>query len=133
MNSNDKNYKVGYKHPPKEYQFKPGQSGNPKGRPKVEKKDFYTDLVEELQKPITITENGERKTLTRQQALIKQLVSSALSGNSVALQKLLISLMSKIPKQIMDLEEFSMSDTDIEIIMNYLLENNKGEKNNDRK
>jgi hypothetical protein len=27
-------YKVGNKHPPKEYQFKPGQSGNPAGRPK---------------------------------------------------------------------------------------------------
>lgn len=26
-------YKVGDKHPPKEYQFKPGQSGNPKGPP----------------------------------------------------------------------------------------------------
>mgnify|MGYP000952208639 CR=1 FL=1 len=27
-------YRVGYRCPPKEYQFKPGQSGNPKGRPK---------------------------------------------------------------------------------------------------
>lgn len=26
--------KVGYCNPPKEHQFKPGQSGNPKGRPK---------------------------------------------------------------------------------------------------
>lgn len=26
-------YKVGPGHPPKEFQFKPGQSGNPCGRP----------------------------------------------------------------------------------------------------
>jgi len=26
-------YQVGYKHPPREYQFKPGHSGNPKGTP----------------------------------------------------------------------------------------------------
>lgn len=26
-------YKVGLGHPPKEFQFKPGQSGNPCGRP----------------------------------------------------------------------------------------------------
>lgn len=31
---NQKDYEVGYKRPPREHQFKPGQSGNPKGRPK---------------------------------------------------------------------------------------------------
>ena len=28
-----KDYEIGYKKPPKHTQFKPGQSGNPKGRP----------------------------------------------------------------------------------------------------
>jgi hypothetical protein len=30
----EKQEEVGYKHPPKRTRFKPGQSGNPKGRPK---------------------------------------------------------------------------------------------------
>ena len=35
MTDTNKDYEVGYKKPPKEYQFKPGVSGNPKGRPKL--------------------------------------------------------------------------------------------------
>ena len=40
-------YEVGYGKPPRKSQFKPGQSGNPKGRPKG-RKGFSTILVEEL-------------------------------------------------------------------------------------
>lgn len=32
--STEKNREVGYCRPPREHQWKPGQSGNPKGRPK---------------------------------------------------------------------------------------------------
>jgi len=37
--------KIGKYHPPKEYQFKPGQSGNPLGRPKG-RKNFETYFME---------------------------------------------------------------------------------------
>jgi hypothetical protein len=40
--------KTGYGVPPKEYQFKPGQSGNPSGRPKDTLKAFVATKFREM-------------------------------------------------------------------------------------
>lgn len=54
-------YKVGYRNPPKETRFKPGQSGNPKGRPKRPEISKYVAeqlvryMIKEEQKPKTLT------------------------------------------------------------------------------
>lgn len=76
---------VGYGKPPKHTQFKPGQSGNPKGRPK-RSKNFVTDLREELHETIPVRENGKVKTLPKQRAILKALMSKALKGETRAIQ-----------------------------------------------
>ena len=55
--TNDTN-PVGYKQPPKHTQFKPGQSGNPKGRPKGTQ-NLATDLAEELRRHLQTLEKAE--------------------------------------------------------------------------
>ena len=74
------NYDIGYKKPPKQGQFKPGQSGNPKGRPKG-LQNLSSDLQEELEQKILITENNKSQEVTKQRAMLKTLFAKALKGN----------------------------------------------------
>src|SRR6185312_8779171 len=81
-------YKVGDKRPPLHSQFKPGVSGNPKGRPKGSV-NFLTMLAAELKSPIKIQEAGKAKTISKQQAMIKQFVTKAVKGDEKAFAKLI--------------------------------------------
>ena len=86
--SND--YKVGYAMPPSETRFRKGVSGNPKGRPKGTQ-NVATVLQQTLQERVVIIENGQRKTITKLEAALKQLTNKAASGDLGAL-KLLVTL-----------------------------------------
>ena len=82
-----KTTKVGYRNPPEKSRFKTGQSGNPRGRPKGAL-NLATILERTLREPVTIVENGKRKTVTKIEAAIKELVNQAASGKLKALQLL---------------------------------------------
>ncbi len=79
--SDDDEYAVGYGKPPKNRQFQKGQSGNPDGRPKSSR-NFQTILVDELERPVVIKENGAKKTVTKKEVIIRQLINKAMSGES---------------------------------------------------
>jgi hypothetical protein len=81
-------YSVGYGKPPKPTRFKPGQSGNPKGRPKGTK-NLATDLNEELAEKIIVNEGGRTLKISKQRAMIKSLLAKALKGDTRAASVLL--------------------------------------------
>src|SRR6202007_2655200 len=76
--SNDRG--SGYGKAPKDKQFKKGQSGNPKGRPK-HSKNFKTDLQEELREPVVAHEGNRTIKISKQRAVIKSLVAKTMKGD----------------------------------------------------
>ena len=86
-------YEVGYRRPPASGRFRPGTSGNPKGRPKGTR-NFVTLLQQELQQTVTVNENGRKRKITRQQAMVKRIVANALNGDARAIL-LLIDILKR--------------------------------------
>src|SRR6516165_8264717 len=86
-------YKVGPGRPPKEYQFKPGQSGNPKGlerKPKPMAPDLKAALERALREPIKLKQGEREQTMTMAEAGIKQLVAQFVKGNHQARRDLIV-------------------------------------------
>ncbi len=73
-------YEVGYKKPPVSTRFQSGQSGNAKGRPRGAK-NFDTVIAKELSARVEITENGKRRSITKREAIGKQVVNKAANGD----------------------------------------------------
>ncbi len=76
-------YEVGYKRPPKHTRFKPGWSGNPAGRSKG-RKNFKTELLDEMHEQIIVREGGTRRTVSKQRAMLKSLTAKAMQGDTRA-------------------------------------------------
>ena len=80
-----RDFEVGYGKPPRGSQWGKGQSGNPNGRPKGAQ-NLTTDLMEELQQKVIVTEGGHPLTLTKQRVLAKAIVAKAMKGDARAFQ-----------------------------------------------
>ena len=88
------NSEVGFGKPPKHTQFQKGASGNPKGRPRGSR-NASTVLDEALKEHVIISENGQRRTVTKLEVILKQLVNKAAQGDHKATQQVLAH---KIPR-----------------------------------
>jgi Family of unknown function (DUF5681) len=90
------NYSIGYKKPPSHTQFRPGQSGNPKGRPKhaATLPDVFS---KELRTRVPIVTNGKRRKVSMLEAIVKQHLNKAANGDSKAAAMVLNHLKENKP------------------------------------
>ena len=71
---------VGYGRPPQAHQFRPGQSGNPRGRPKGAKNEAVI-LGQLLNRKITVREGGGLRKISVLEAILLRFAEDALKGN----------------------------------------------------
>jgi hypothetical protein len=77
--------------PPKAGRFPKGKSGNPKGRPKGTP-NMGTVIEKALKQPVTITDKGRTRKITKKEAIAMQLVNKAAQGEPRAMQHALTAL-----------------------------------------
>lgn len=86
-------YNIGYGRPPKEGRFRPGQSGNPKGRPKKQKETQQKNLAAvfagALEEEVAVPDGTKEIRITRKQLMVRSLVEKSAKGSKRSFRKLL--------------------------------------------
>jgi hypothetical protein len=89
---------IGYKRPPKSTQFKPGQSGNPKGRPRQKKQsalqtieEMFVSIMNEI---VEVAEDGRRKRINKMELLLRSVLAQGFKGHNASM-KILFALLAE--------------------------------------
>ena len=109
---------VGFGNPPEHTQFKPGQSGNPKGRPKGTK-NLRTDLGEELAERITVTEGGKQLFISKQRAMLKSMMAKSIKGDTAAARALINLIIGLEMVDVKDKQTEALGSDDLEILAEF--------------
>ncbi len=107
-------YEVGYGKPPRRTRFKPGRSGNPRGRPK-DAKGLKTIVRETMTAKVPVRTAGGEKKMSRMEAVLHKTIELGMKGNPRALMQLITLYASAVPEAALPVaaqhtEELSASD-----------------------
>lgn len=86
--ADDRAHDVGYARPPRHSRFQPGQSGNPRGRPRAAK-NSATIVREALTAKVKLKENGRTRTMSKLEVSMTQLANKAAGGDLKAIAMVL--------------------------------------------
>jgi len=112
------NYPVGYARPPKDSQFKPGQSGNPSGRPKGAR-NASSMAHDALEQKINIKLKRSSREMTVRKAAYLRLAERAVAGDIKALDYLLSLETNERPGEPDHAEGQRSAAKDLEILQDF--------------
>jgi hypothetical protein len=101
--TDEPSYEVGFRKPPVASRFKPGQSGNPRGRPKgarskrpaLNEERLKTIIIDEAYRTIKVSEGRRQITIPMAQAVIRALAVNAARGQ-LRSQRMFATLLSEV-------------------------------------
>ena len=115
-----RDYEIGYGRPPKHSRFKPGKSGNIKGRPKgrLNVRRVVEDVMSER---ITIREGDRKRSLSKLGGVVLTMTNAVLRGDTKPLNPLTVLLRSVglLNEVTEPTSTEPMTDHDREIIADY--------------
>jgi hypothetical protein len=112
------NYRVGRGKPPLATQFKKGRSGNPAGRKKGSQ-NISTVLHKELNRTVTVREDGVARKMSKQDALLKSIIAKALQGDPKATQTV-VNMVERSAAKMPAEPDMTVDATDMELLEKYL-------------
>ena len=116
MSRNRKDYDIGYRKPPRHTQFKKGQTGNRRGRPRGAK-NLFTLLQEIASEKVRFTKNGRARAISRLEKTLRQLGFSAEKGKPQQVRQFISLLLdAERHKDGLASPTESLTDADREVI-----------------
>ena len=111
--------KVGYGRPPKEHQFKPGQSGNPAGCPKKAKSATFGETLRNLlDETSNVQIRGQERKVTNRELIMRALLQHAMKGRIGAMRELIRLLESDTR-----IEDFEADEFDQDLLKDFIKSN----------
>lgn len=105
--------KVGYKSPPKHSRFKPGQSGNPGGRPRKPKiytvDDARKSFLHHVLKRVKLHLHGELIDMSLIEAVMNQAITQAVKGD----KKMIVFVLNEFFSHANAFEEAQLKQMDV--------------------
>jgi hypothetical protein len=112
-------YLIGFGRPPTGTRFRPGHSGNPKGRPKGAR-NAASLARDTLERKISVTARGRKRSMSVREAAYGQLAERAISGEIKAFAYLLSLEAEAHPAESERADPYASPERALEIIQAFL-------------
>lgn len=111
-------YDVGYAKPPAEHRFKPGQSGNRRGRPPG-RINIATALREAVQQRRSVMIGGKSREMSTLDIVLRKQIEKAVAGDTKAFHAVIELLEGYAPDLLVTMTQKSVSQEDLDLLSDY--------------